>query len=136
LPDSPTALNELMFQFLDFADQTEIPRRVRREMHIVFDELVSNIIRHGYDDGDSYDIVVDVQYDGDELVTQITDDARPFNLLELAAPEKDPSKRGIGGLGVFIVRELMDEVEYQREGDRNIVTMTRRITEFDREASQ
>jgi anti-sigma regulatory factor (Ser/Thr protein kinase) len=51
--------------------------------------------------------------------------------LSLAAPDVTASleARGVGGLGVYLVRQMMDEVSYQRLGTRNQLTMTKRVRE-------
>jgi anti-sigma regulatory factor (Ser/Thr protein kinase) len=128
LPDSRTALNRLIHEFSVFAERNAVPLKVRREMQIVFDEIVSNIMRYGYQEGDVLNIVVTLRSSGDFLEAVVVDDARPFNLLELAPPPTNPHARGIGGLGVHLVRRLMDEVHYARTEGRNVVTLRRRTS--------
>jgi serine/threonine-protein kinase RsbW len=66
-----------------------------------------------------------------ELKAEVEDDGQPFNPLE--APEVDTTKpleeRTIGGLGIHLVRKLMDGLDYQRQGDRNLLTMKKKTEE-------
>ncbi len=128
LPDSRTAVNHLIHEFSEFAERNGIPLKVRREMHIVFDEVVSNIMNHGYDEGDPLNIVVTLRNLGDALEVVVADDAKPFNLLSLAPPAASPQARGIGGLGVYLVRRLVDDLAYARIEGRNVVTLRKRTS--------
>ena len=67
---------------------------------------------------------------GKEVVIRFEDAGEPYNPLEQAAPDLDKPlmERKIGGLGVFLVRRLMDKVEYTRVGDKNVLVMTKEIT--------
>jgi anti-sigma regulatory factor (Ser/Thr protein kinase) len=90
------------------------------------DEIVSNVIRHGY--SDTNDHVVDVRLSvHDGVVTSvIEDDGHPYDPRE--SPEPDLSmpveQRGPGGLGIFLVRQMMDSIDYARRDGRNILTVT------------
>jgi len=55
----------------------------------------------------------------------ISDQGAPFNILEVPDPDVtgDISDREIGGLGVFFVKEMVDEARYRRKGNRNILTL-------------
>jgi anti-sigma regulatory factor (Ser/Thr protein kinase) len=96
----------------------------------VLDEIVINIIAHGYDDEHEHQIRVSLALEGDILAIQVEDDGKPFNPLEVPPPNLDLpiDDRPIGGLGIFIVRSTVNEVEHRREGGRNILTMQKTMT--------
>lgn len=98
-------------------------------VHLVLDELVSNIIKYGHDDEREHEIRVFVSVDRDWLTISIEDDGRAFNPLEAPAPDLDLpiERRPIGGLGLFLVKSIMDTLEYRREREHNIVTLRKRI---------
>ncbi len=66
---------------------------------------------------------------GNRLGVTITDDGRPFNPFEGAPPDTDLSvdDRPIGGLGVHLVQNVMDEVTYERHGTKNVVILVKNI---------
>ena len=94
---------------------------------VTLDEAVTNIVRHGFDaDAGPGDILVRVTVE-DALVTAVVEDAgRPFD--PLAVPPADLNapmeQRPIGGLGVHLMRSLTQSLDYRRDGDRNVLTLT------------
>ena len=98
-------------------------------INLVLDELVSNIIKYAYDDQQEHQILVTIAIDGDLLTISVDDDGKPFNPLDAPAPDLDLSieERPIGGLGLFLVRSIVDTIEYRRERDHNILTVTKTI---------
>jgi anti-sigma regulatory factor (Ser/Thr protein kinase) len=99
------------------------------ELNLAVDEVVTNIIRYAYDDQAEHQIQIRVSLDDAEVVVRVEDDGRAFN--PLAAPKPDlglaVDERPIGGLGVHIVRSLMDALEYRRDAGRNIFIMRKRM---------
>jgi serine/threonine-protein kinase RsbW len=93
------------------------------------DEVVANIINHGYDDTAEHQIRVTLAFDGSELGIRVEDDGRAFDPLQAPPPDLDLplEERPVGGLGIHIVRSVMDAVEYQRDGDRNVLIMKKAI---------
>ena len=98
-------------------------------VNLLLDELVSNIIKYGYDDAGEHRIEVVVQVDGGVLTISIDDDGKPFNPLELPPPDLDLpiEDRPVGGLGVYIVRSLADTLDYRRERGHNLFTLTKKV---------
>ncbi len=98
-------------------------------LNLALDEVVTNIISYAYDDDGDHHIMVGVTLDGDVVSVRVEDDGRAFNPLDAPAPDLrlGVDERPIGGLGVHIVRTLMDALEYRRENDRNIFVMTKRV---------
>jgi len=93
---------------------------------LALEELVSNVIKHGYKDGDSHHIGVQLDVGQDKIILVVEDSGPPFNPLELPEPDLDKpvEQRPIGGLGVFLVRKTVDRMEYERLGNRNILRIT------------
>ena len=99
-------------------------------INLMLDEVVSNVIKYGYDDALEHQIHVEVAVEGDLVTLQIEDDGKPFNPFEAAPhPNLDLpiNDRPIGGLGVFIVKTLAESLGYRRENGRNIVTVKKRM---------
>jgi anti-sigma regulatory factor (Ser/Thr protein kinase) len=92
---------------------------------VVFDELLNNTISYGYEDEDEHLIELAIVLSGGRLYATISDDGRPFNPFDSGAPDTDLSveDRPIGGLGVHLVRNVMDRVSYERRGANNVVLL-------------
>ena len=97
-------------------------------VNVSVDELLTNTISYGYDDGDRHRIEMTVRMEGSVLIVQLSDDAKPYDPTQAPHPDIEAPihERPIGGLGVHFVRELMDGFRYRRSDGRNIVTLTKR----------
>jgi anti-sigma regulatory factor (Ser/Thr protein kinase) len=98
-------------------------------VNLVLDELVSNIIENAYEDAAEHQIEVTLALDGDALTLRVEDDGREFDPLLKPPPDLDLplEERPVGGLGIHIVRTVMDDVQYERRDGRNILTMHKTI---------
>jgi len=101
-------------------------------IQLVLDEMVINVIRHGYEDvGDHavHRISVTLRLAADLLTIELKDTARAYDPREAPAPRFDVplEERSPGGLGVHIVKSIMDTMDYRRERGQNIVTMTKNL---------
>jgi anti-sigma regulatory factor (Ser/Thr protein kinase) len=117
--------------FAEFAEVHDLPAKIRRSVRVVFDELLNNAISYGFEGRDSGEITVDVELAGDRLSVTITDDGKPFNPFREEPPDTllSTQERRIGGLGIHLVRQAMDEVSYHRRTDRNVVMLAKRVTD-------
>jgi anti-sigma regulatory factor (Ser/Thr protein kinase) len=97
---------------------------------VALDEVLSNIVRHGGRGAAGPPrIELRLRLAGDSLEMVVVDDASPFNPLEMPPPPLDRPLEGRepGGLGIALVRRLMDVVEYERTGEKNRLLMRRRM---------
>ena len=96
-------------------------------VHLVLEELVLNIIDYGFDDGkEEHELEVVLISEDDNLTIEITDDGIPFDpLTDAKKPDVDAplEDRPIGGLGVHLVRTMMNEVSYRWEDGKNHLTL-------------
>jgi anti-sigma regulatory factor (Ser/Thr protein kinase) len=99
-------------------------------VNLLLDEIVVNIISHGYDDELEHQIRVTLTLERDMLSIRVEDDGRPFDPLEAPAPNLDLpiEQRAVGGLGIYIARSIADQMQYRREGNLNILTITKRLS--------
>ncbi len=112
-----------------FAAGNNLPEEIIHDINLVLEELIGNIIIHGFDDDEIHEITVCAGIKEGKLSLEISDDAKFFN--PLAHPEPDIDKpveeRDVGGLGVHIVRNIMDELEYRREDGKNMLIMKKKL---------
>lgn len=99
------------------------------KVNLALDELVTNVINYGYDDGGEHAIGLALTVDGQILRLVLEDDGKPFNPLDAPPPDLDAQveDRRVGGLGIHFVRQVMDSVTYRRDAGRNMLTMERRL---------
>ena len=120
-------LNRIVRQF---GDLHEVPSRALYAINLALDEVVTNVVRHGYEavpEGEHFTATVSAL--NGELTTEVQDAGRQFNPLDAPVPDLNAplDERTLGGLGVHLVRSLMDRVEYRRENGKNVLTMRKRI---------
>jgi anti-sigma regulatory factor (Ser/Thr protein kinase) len=116
--------------FAEFADEHALPAPVRRSLHVALDELLSNAMVHGFAGREGGEVTVEAELRADRVCVTVTDDGRPFDPFGMAAPDTalPAAERRIGGLGIHVVRRIMDEVSYCRRADRNVVVLAKRLT--------
>lgn len=96
-------------------------------VQLVLDELASNVINHGYG-ASGHDFQIIIESKPQAVRIEVVDEARPFDPLQDAPqPTTDGSveERKVGGLGVHIAKQLMDEMEYRRENGKNRLTLVK-----------
>jgi len=95
------------------------------DLCLAVDEIATNIILHGYEDsGRSGVIDVRAEMEGQKLTVTLEDDGEPFDPLQGKLPKEEDlnrplEDRPIGGLGLFLAIEGVDEFKYERAGGRN-----------------
>lgn len=95
---------------------------------VAIEELFVNIAHYGYDGSDGK-VVLGIDFIGEDMLLTLKDNGKPFNPLEKADPDVTLSaeERDIGGLGIFMVKKSMDDVQYRYEDGYNIITIKKRI---------
>lgn len=99
-------------------------------IHLVSEELVVNVVSYAYVDGEDGYLNVNIDNSGDMLSIQFVDGGVAFNPLEKEQPDTSLAleDREIGGLGIFLTKQMMDDVTYQRVGNENILTIKKKIS--------
>jgi sigma-B regulation protein RsbU (phosphoserine phosphatase) len=112
--------------FSEYAEKVGMGPSVIQKVSISFDELLNNIIAYGFEGPEGHEIGIVAEHSNGRLVITVTDDGVPFNPFDQVGPDTTLSieEREIGGLGVLLVGELMDECTYRRLRDKNVVTLT------------
>ena len=115
--------------FNDFAEKCGISMPVYLRINMVFDDLLNNVISYAYVDDEEHSIDIVIGYHEGRLAISITDDGVPFNPFTRQDPDVTTSleARKIGGLGIHLVKNTMDETLYQRRHNRNTVTLIKHL---------
>ena len=114
-------LNALCRHLEDCGDVMELPPKCLFEINLGLDELFTNIISYGFEDESEHQIKFSLAKAEETLVVQVEDDGIPFNPLDAAGPAvaRDLDSINIGGLGIHLVKKVMDDIDYQRVEGRN-----------------
>ena len=116
-----------------FIDELSVEMKLTDEMHmnlgLVLEEMVSNVIFYAYPEGTEATIELAAESDGRSLTFLISDRGREFDPTQMECNDMDvdPAERPLGGMGIFIVKNIMNHVSYQRLDGRNLLTMKKFI---------
>ena len=112
-----------------FGELHEVPSRTLYAVNLALDEVVTNVVSYGFDGPSGQELEARLTTHGGELETVVIDGGRAFNPLDAPMPDLSAAleARTLGGLGIHLVRSLMDRVEYRRELEKNVLTMRKRI---------
>jgi serine/threonine-protein kinase RsbW len=129
LKSSLAELDNLCQNLEAFGQKIGLSKKFIFEINLALDELFTNIITYGFDDEDEHCIKVTITPENEELCMCIEDDGVPFNPIEFETPDVSCSVEDckIGGLGIHIMKKLMDDICYQRCGGKNILTLKKKI---------
>ena len=125
---SAAGVRKTLNEFEDFSRARDVSADLRRRFLVALDEVLSNVTRHGRpSDGLVH---VDFKLAGNRLTVTVEDEAPPFNPLDIPpADTVSPlDQRKAGGVGIELVRTLLEGVRYEHTGGRNRLTMTGRIS--------
>jgi len=112
-----------------FGKEGRLPAATMAELRVVCDDIVSNIINHGFPKGGDHDIEVGLELTGRRLVVTVSDDGVAFNPLAVPPPDTTLpfEEREPGGLGIHLVRSLTEEATYGRHSGRNVITLVKMV---------
>jgi len=125
----PGGVAEVNAAFAGFAEAHALPAAVRRSLNVALDELLANAFSHGRAGRDACSVTVEVELDQERVTVILTDDGTPFDPFGEDAPDTTLSveERPIGGLGIHLVGQLMDQVSYQRREGHNVVVLVKQL---------
>ena len=125
---NPSELERISAAVEDIGQRENWPAQFIFRVNLVLEELGLNIMSYGYDEG-LHEFEITLTSEADVLRIEVTDDGRPFDPLnEAPEPDLDASvdDRQVGGLGIHLVRTMVDEMSYRREQDKNHLTLVAR----------
>lgn len=114
-------LSKVVSALEEFCRRRDVPPRVQGHLDLALDEIVTNVVSYAYDDDARHEILVRMRLHGRRVEVEVVDDGRHHVPLERPPPATDAplEERPVGGLGIHLVKTLMDTVEYRRENGHN-----------------
>lgn len=122
-------LEKLNRHIENFCEIHGIENRNAFELNLAIDEVFSNIVSHGFKDHEIHLIKIELKIINREVTVRIEDDGVPFD--PTAAPKSDLNcpveNRKIGGIGLHLINQLMDQVIYKRQKGKNILFLIKQL---------
>lgn len=122
-----TELDRISKLIDEVSEAWALSMRLHMPLNLAIEEAFTNIVNYAYSDNEEHDIEIVIEKHDRHLVVRITDDGNYYD----PTTRKDPDltlpveKREIGGLGIYLIRQMMDQVVYVRSGERNILLLTK-----------
>lgn len=110
-----------------FCAAHELPAEICFDMRVAAEEIFTNIVKYGYTDAAEHPIAVELALRGNRLIVKIQDDAAAFNPLSID-PARAAGAKKPGGRGLRLWRGLMDDMEYRRRDNKNILIIKKDLT--------
>lgn len=112
-----------------FCEEQGISMEISMSLNLAIEEAVVNVMNYGYPEGTVGYIDVEVDADKESITFVITDTGKPFDPtkkedVDITLPAE---KRGIGGLGIHLIRRIMDNIDYQYIDKKNILTLKKKL---------
>jgi anti-sigma regulatory factor (Ser/Thr protein kinase) len=107
----------------------QIPDETVFDLKLAVDEACTNVITHGYKGMDPGSIILSFRIESDRILVQITDFGHVFEPADAPKPDVEAAleDRPLGGLGLYLIYQLMDNIDYQSSEDGNTLTFTKYI---------
>lgn len=105
----------------------KVEKNQSMKLDVVIEEIFVNIAKYAYDDVG--DVLIEVLFDKNKLIITFVDEGNPFNPLERDDPDTSLSsdERQIGGLGIYMVKKMMDKVKYEYKDNKNILIIEKKF---------
>jgi len=117
-------------EFIDsVAEEVGLDMSLTMSLNLAIEEAVVNVMEYAYPEGQQGDVEIEVTADQQWMTFVITDTGIAFDPTkkEDADTTLSAEERPIGGLGIFMVRQLMDVIDYKREGNKNVLTLQKKL---------
>jgi anti-sigma regulatory factor (Ser/Thr protein kinase) len=129
LLNRPSELARLQDQLESLGRENGFPSKVLHDIQLAVEEHLTNILHYAFTDQTDHKIAIRLIVDDSALRIEVEDDGRPFNPLEHPTPDLSQplDARPIGGLGIHMMKQSMDRLEYRRIVDKNVLAMVKNI---------
>ena len=124
LPAQLGNLERLVKSVSDCAEAQGFDEKRMREIELATEEAIVNICHYSYP-GEPGDVEIECKLEEGRFIIEIKDSGIPFDMTSFSAPDitADVTERKIGGLGIFLIKKVMNEVRYRRENNQNILDL-------------
>ncbi len=129
LPNNIETIPQLN-EFIDsVAEEAGLDMSFTMSLNLALEEAVVNVMTYAYPEGTAGTVDIDIKTNGEQFTCVISDSGTPFDPTQ--TPDADTTlsaeERPIGGLGIFLVRQIMDDLRYQYVDNKNVLTLTKTL---------
>ncbi len=124
-----TELSSLRKYIGDELSKTKIEESLKLQLVLAVEEVCANLIIHSHNCNAKEHILVKVQQTPHKVIFEIQDEGNAFNILEYKAPELEQvmGEKRKGGLGIILIKKIMDKIEFSSKGRSNLCRLIKRI---------
>ena len=122
------SLESLMHAITNFLEDNGVDAPAVYRINLAMEEMITNVIKYGYTDYETHDIDITVDILEEQIVAVIEERGKPFNPLE-AKPAPEPGsveESQVGGLGIHLIRKMLDTLDYRRDAGKNVLEIRAR----------
>lgn len=129
LTNNLSEIDQLHTNLSRFGSDNSLDKKVVFQMTLACEEILTNIISYGYEDTKEHHINFSLSLRDKKLIVMVEDDALPFNLIDAETPDLEtrPEDRQVGGLGIHLIKNIIDDIDYERHDSKNFITLLKEI---------
>ena len=130
LPNDVQATTELGMFVDEVCENVGFDMSTTLKLNLAIEEAVVNVMSYAYPAGTKGDVDIDAEADDEQLKFVISDSGTPFDPTQKSEVDTTLSaeERGIGGLGIHLIRQIMDTINYERVDGKNVLTLHKKLT--------
>jgi anti-sigma regulatory factor (Ser/Thr protein kinase) len=112
----------------EFGGENNFKTEEEYAIYLCLEEMVTNVISYAWSDGEEHAISIRLSVDEEAIKVEIDDDGAEFNPVEFGKPDTTApaEERQVGGLGIHLVKQTMDDMFYQRVDERNVLILKKK----------
>ena len=130
LPNDVQEVPQLNVFVDEVCEQVDFDMSTTLKLNLAIEEAVVNVMNYAYPAGEKGDVDIEAMINDEYLVFVISDSGTPFDPTAKAEVDTTLSaeERGIGGLGIHLIRQIMDTINYERVEGKNFLTLRKKLT--------
>ena len=131
LKNNISELDKLGRKLTDFGNGIGLSKKCIFQINLALDELFTNIVSYGFPDKGHHLVSVALSHDDGKVRIEMEDTGIPFDPVSTDTPDPvtEIEDCKVGGLGLHLVKKIMDEITYQRSDQKNIITLVKNTSD-------
>lgn len=128
LDNSIKELDKLSNELESAGRRWQLAPKIVLQLNLALDELFTNVVSYGFDKDSAQQVDMTLELFSDRICATMVDSGRPFDPTKPLDPELGLplEEKDIGGLGIFLARQYVDDLQYRREGEQNIIILVKK----------